>query len=88
MDPDSREDFLKEKINILGLEEFVEHNTIFFGIESNYKTPSKDKENTSVMFKEGCLICPTYALSFLEPEECEGILLQIIKRFMLKESPI
>uniref|UniRef100_A0A8W8KE68 OTU domain-containing protein n=1 Tax=Magallana gigas TaxID=29159 RepID=A0A8W8KE68_MAGGI len=72
MDPDSREDFLKEKINILGLEEFVEQNISFLGIESNYKTPSKDKENTSVMFKEGCLICPTYALSFLEPEECEA----------------
>lgn len=88
MDPDSREDFLKKKINILGLEEFVEQNISFLGIESNYKTPSKDKENTSVMFKEGCLICPTYALSFLEPEECEGILLQIIKRSMLNESSI
>lgn len=86
MDPDSREDFLRGKINSLGLEEFVEHNTSFLGIESNYKTPSKDRENTSVIFKEGCLICPTYALSFLEQEECEGILLQIIKRFMLNKS--
>lgn len=88
MDSDSREDFLRSKINSLGLVEFVEHNTSFLGIESNYKTPTKDKENTSVLYKDGCLICPTYALPFLEPEECEGILLQIIKRSMLTEGLI
>lgn len=73
MDSDSRADFLRRKINSLGLVEFVEHNTSFLGIESNYKTPSKDKAYSSVIFKDEISICPTYALQYLEPEECEGI---------------
>lgn len=74
MDSDSREGFLRSKVNSLGLEEFVEHNTSFLGIKSKYKTQLKDKENSDAILKDGCSKCPTYALSFLQPEECEGIL--------------
>lgn len=66
MDFDLREDFLRGKINSLGLEEFVEYNISFFGIELNYKMLLKDWENMFVMFKEGCLICFIYVLLFFE----------------------
>lgn len=74
MDSDSREDFVRSKANSLGLEEFVEHNTSFLGVRSKYKSQLKDKENSNTILEDGCSKCPTYALPFLQPEECEGIL--------------
>lgn len=71
MDSDSREDFVRSKANSLGLEEFVEHNTSFLGIRSKYKSQLKDKENSNTTLEDGCSKCPTYALPFLQPEECE-----------------
>lgn len=77
MDSDSRADFLKSRINSLGLEELVEHNISFLQIDSNYKTPLKDKDNINANLKDGCSRCPTYALPFLQTEECEGIFLAL-----------
>lgn len=77
MDSDSRADFLKSRINSLGLEELVEHNISFLQIDSNYKTPLKDKDNINANLKDGCSKCPTYALPFLQTEECEGIFLAL-----------
>lgn len=37
MDFDLREDFVRSKVNSLGLEEFVEYNISFFGIRLKYK---------------------------------------------------
>lgn len=73
MDLDLRSELLRNNIDRFGLAKFVEHNSSMLGIESNYKTPSKDHGHAFGIIKNGYEICPKYALSFLEPEECEGI---------------
>ena len=64
---EARKQFLRNKVNCLGMVDFLTNNERFLGMESDYKTASDED------VKGGYTLCPTYALNVIEPEETRGI---------------